>query len=299
MDYHDDSKVKRFIKLIISMGFYFCTSAKEVILWLARRKSAATCVVLHYHGIAPEYRALFARQMDILSRLTAPIASDNQNPLQPGKRYAAVTFDDGFLNVAENAVPELVRTKIPATIFVVADLLGASATWGTLGSDCIAEERLISAEQLTGLPADLILIGSHTLSHPWLPSISEEQARIEVAASRDKLGKLLNREIRLFSFPYGALNDRLIDLCRDAGYERVFTILPRLAFADPREFVTGRVIVEPTDWVLEFRLKLLGAYRWLPSAFALKQMLFSFLPIKQKAAYAPEENRLMRTREWL
>jgi len=240
------------------------------------------CVVLHYHGVAPEHRILFARQMDALIQRTIPIAADNQQPLRPGEHYAAVTFDDGFLTVAENAVPELVRTRVPATIFVVADLPGATPTWDMFGRDYIAQERLIPMEQLKFLPSDLITIGSHTLSHPWLPAIPVAQAKIELSESRDKLGNLLNRKIKLFSFPYGALSEQLIELCRDAGYERVFTILPTLAFTNPQEFVTGRVVVEPTDWRLEFRLKLLGAYRWLPWAFALKRRFLLWLSIEEK-----------------
>jgi hypothetical protein len=55
---------------------------------------------------------------------------------------------------------------------------------------------------------------------------------------------------------------------------------PNKALADfyrcPGEFVLGRISVEPTDWALEFRLKLLGAYRWLPQAIALKRKLKAY-----------------------
>ena len=64
------------------------------------------------------------------------------------------------------------------------------------------------------------------------------------------------------------------NLCREAGYEGLFAILPELAFTDPQEFVTGRVGVNPSDWALEFRLKILGAYRWLPIVFSWKRKLF-------------------------
>ncbi len=37
----------------------------------------------------------------------------------------------------------------------------------------------------------------------------------------------------------------------------------------------GRVRVDPTDWPLEFHLKLMGAYRWLPMAIALKRRLLA------------------------
>ena len=52
------------------------------------------------------------------------------------------------------------------------------------------------------------------------------------------------------------MNPRLVRECREAGYERVFTIAPSLGLREPDEFETGRVAVDPTDWPIEFRLKL-------------------------------------------
>jgi hypothetical protein len=86
---------------------------------------------------------------------------------------------------------------------------------------------------------------------------------------------VLNIDVSLFSFPYGSFNSTLVQLCRDAGYARVFTTLPFLAFGKLEEFVSGRVTVEPTDWPIEFRLKILGSYRWLPLAITLKRQMRS------------------------
>jgi hypothetical protein len=53
----------------------------------------------------------------------------------------------------------------------------------------------------------------------------------------------------------------------------------------PDEFVTGRIDVQPTDWQIEFRLKVLGAYRWLPHAFAVKRALLNgFTDIERREA---------------
>jgi peptidoglycan/xylan/chitin deacetylase (PgdA/CDA1 family) len=255
--------LKRVTKLIISIGFFLVTSIGDTILRSMGRTPPARCVVLHYHSVGLESRPQFARQMDSLIRWATPIAANHRHSLLPGKNYAAVTFDDAFQCVIQNAVPELIQRRIPATLFVVTDLLGATANWTTFNEDRISEERIATAEQLMGLPPDLITVGSHTMSHPWLPSLSQTEAKTELSASREKLRNLLNRDINVFSFPYGALTEQLVTLCREVGYERVFTIRPRLAFASPQEFVVGRIAANPTDWTLEFHLKLLGAYRWL------------------------------------
>ena len=91
---------------------------------------------------------------------------------------------------------------------------------------------------------------------------------------------MLGREFDLFAFPYGGFNQDLIKICREAGYKRIFTTLPYPAELGPGEFVSGRVSVEPTDWPIEFSLKLDGAYRWLPIAFAAKRKLKRIFTLK-------------------
>ncbi len=48
------------------------------------------------------------------------------------------------------------------------------------------------------------------------------------------------------------LIEDLINICREAGYKRIFTTLPYPAELGPGEFVSGRVTVDPTDWPIEF-----------------------------------------------
>ncbi len=286
---------KRVIKLGASLVFHLSAEGTDRLLGICGKRRPAVCMVLHYHGVRSSERLRFARQMDVLIGLAAPIPAAHRDTLQPGKRYAALTFDDGFQNVVENAIPEMVARRIPATIFVVPSLLGENPAWNTLGADYIREELLISPAQLKALPRELITIGSHTMTHAWLPSATEAEAHEEISQSRESLQRLLHQRIDLFSFPYGGCNDRLIELCREAGYARVFTIVPRLAFRDAEEFVTGRIEVNPSDWPLEFRLKLLGAYRWLPPILKLKQKLLallsldeSFIEMPGAARYGPE-----------
>lgn len=285
------TKPKRTINLLISAGFYLVAGASEFVSRLRRRKRGGRCVILYYHSIGRENREQFARQMDILVRLARPLRADAHCALNSGVRYVIVTFDDGFQNIIENALPELSKRGIPSTIFVVTEGLGKFLDWSEEFYDCYREERIVTEDQLRQLSAELVTIGSHTMTHPNLPAIEESAAKREIAQSRRNLEMILNRQVRLLSFPHGAFNEKLIKLCREAGYERVFTTLPYLALSDPQEFVSGRVGVEPTDWPLEFRLKLLGAYRWLPLAFALKRKILSMLLVgsarrPQRVAYA-------------
>jgi peptidoglycan/xylan/chitin deacetylase (PgdA/CDA1 family) len=266
-----EDKLLRLVKLFISLGYFLLTEAGNLIRSLLGSSPAGTCVVIHYHAVAPKERSRFARQMDMLLLHAKPIAADHNEPLQPGQHHVAVTFDDGFMSAVENAIPELEQRKIPMAFFIPPGLLGTSPHWPGYGPEGGADEIIATAECLKQLPSDLITFGSHTMTHAWLPPLSDDEARFQISASRSELKKLLNRDIKLFSFPYGALDRRLVELCREAGYERVFSVLPTPAFADPKEYVTGRIAVNPTDWQLEFRLKILGAYQWLPGVIAFKR----------------------------
>lgn len=269
--------LSRILKLVISIAFFCACAARDTLLFLLRRRRKGYCVILYYHAVAREHRAQFARQMDMLLRWTKPVAADRMEACQPGERCVAVTFDDGLESVAENALPELERRKIPASIFVVVQSLGKYPIWMSDSPFSAPTERVISLEQLRELPSELVTIGSHSLTHPKLSELDLAEARREIRDSRTQLRNILGRDVLLFAFPYGAFNETLVEHCREAGYERVFTTLPTLTLTDPGAFAFGRVTVEPTDWPVEFRLKIRGAYRWLPSAFALKRKLKSGL----------------------
>lgn len=268
------SVAKRSVKVVISSVFFLGASTIDWFRRVMSSRAPATYVVLYYHAVPAQTRERFARQMDTLVRVATPIPADSSRKLEPGKQYAAVTFDDGLLSVIENAIPALVSRKIPATLFIVAGRLGCEQDWAVFGEGYDKSDRLGTTEELRALPTDLITIGSHTISHPVLPCLRKDTAAEELSSSRRMLQTLLGRDINLFSFPYGAFNDALIGMCRAVGYTRVFTTLPLNAHSDPSEFVTGRVSVDATDWDLEFMLKLIGAYSWMPRVSALKRKLW-------------------------
>lgn len=244
----------------------------------------ATWVVLYYHSIPREKRSVFARQMDELIRRTTPLRADAHLSAAAAGRYSSVTFDDAYQNVLENALPELAKRRIPATLFMVSDCLGSTPGWEdySTSGDPAMNELLLTEEQLQTMPHDLIQIGSHTRTHPMLPQLSEQEARNELSQSRARLQEILQMDVTLFSFPYGACNEDLIEWCHDAGYEKVFTTIPRPVSVRGNEFAVGRVTVDPDDSSLEFSLKLSGAFRWLPFAVALKKKI---APARRAQAY--------------
>lgn len=225
-------------------------------------------VAIYYHRIPREHAPRFARQLDHLIRRSEPIRADRSEPLRPGTRSVIVTFDDGWHSFYAMALPEISRRQIPVTLFAVAERFG-----DRLESD--VEERLMTADELCSVPSDCVTVGSHTCTHPDLCTIDEQKIRAELRDSRRILEDLTGSEVRLFCFPYGSFNSTAIRLCAEEGYTRVFTGMPGLALKKGNGSVVGRISVEPTDWPIEFHLKISGAYCWVPWAIAAKRAIRS------------------------
>ncbi|MGB6194692.1 MAG: polysaccharide deacetylase family protein, partial [Terracidiphilus sp.] len=68
--------------------------------------------------------------------------------------------------------------------------------------------------------------GSHTLTHPWLPSLSDHDLQRELCDSKAKLEDLLGVEVSSFAYPYGGVDRRVRSAVAAAGYKLAFTALP-------------------------------------------------------------------------
>lgn len=62
-------------------------------------------------------------------------------------------------------------------------------------------------------------IGSHTVSHQFLTTVTEDIANQEITRSKQVLEEYLNRKVYCFSYPGGKYNKKIIRMVRDAGYD--------------------------------------------------------------------------------
>jgi peptidoglycan/xylan/chitin deacetylase (PgdA/CDA1 family) len=140
------------------------------------------------------------------------LASDH--PIPP-KRFA-ITFDDGYQDILSGAIPLLKELGFTATIFMVSDFVGKTNAWDE-GKGCLAP--LLSWEQLRMLLQAGFSIGSHTVAHPDLSQLPQDQAWHEISESRKILEKMLNTPVRSFCYPYGKWSEETHELVREAGYD--------------------------------------------------------------------------------
>lgn len=256
--------LKRIVKLCISTAVWIVDGVGAALGRLVGRKPPGRAVILYYHGVRQRETGMFARQMDILKQMARPIPADWQGDLEPGQLYAAVTFDDAFLSVVQNAWPAMEQRGIPATIFVPTGYLGQVPGWLTNPKSKAGQEIVMTAQQLQAIGSHpLMTLGSHTMFHRRMDRLGEPELRVDLMDSKSQLEAVLGRRVETFSFPHGAYTPRALELAREAGYKVVYGISPTCSFGKHGGFILGRVAAEPDDWALEFRLKLAGAYRWM------------------------------------
>ncbi|WP_454630051.1 polysaccharide deacetylase family protein [Bradyrhizobium cenepequi] len=267
---------KRMTKLAISLIYYVALALSRFVLRLMGRSPAGELIIIYYHGIPHAYRSNFVRQMELIRRGARVLPASHRGSLPSDKANVAITFDDAYVSVAENALPELTSRGFHSTIFVPTGPLGRSPPWSMREGSPDSLETIMSAEQIAKLPSLLVTVGAHSCTHPRLSRLAPNDAREEIEGSRAKLQSLTTQDVRLFAFPYGDHDASTVELCRMAGYEAVFSTTPTPVDTTASAFVRGRVKVDPFDWPLEFFLKLNGAYGWASYASSLKRKLTNY-----------------------
>jgi peptidoglycan/xylan/chitin deacetylase (PgdA/CDA1 family) len=255
--------VRRLIRLAVSLAVYAGDTMAGAVRRLLGKPAAGTGVLIYYHEIMDADRQRFAAQLDVLLCQARPINALIPTAFQAGQRYVAVTVDDAFVSFFQNGLPELERRKIPVAIFVPTAFVGRKLDWAMEEEMESPDQQVASVVELQALALNpLIRFGSHTVNHRNLTLLSAADVRSELVDSKKLLEQILRGDINSVSFPYGAFTERELLLAQQAGYKTCFTTSPSLVAGELNGGIVGRVRVEPSDWMLEFKLKLAGAYRW-------------------------------------
>ncbi|WP_323017122.1 polysaccharide deacetylase family protein [Castellaniella sp.] len=211
-----------------------------------------------YRGLTVHSRD-FRRQMVWLRRLGYRGLSMAQlMPYLRGEKQGKVfglTFDDGYQNVLDHAVPIMEDCGFHATNYFVVRQLGGSNVWDH--PEGVPASALMDAQGLRDWVAAGHEAGSHTLNHPVLPRLSPELALNEIRDSRDALEQITGAPVKAFCYPYGKFTPALADCVRDAGYENATTTARGLARQPDDLYALPRVAVARSTTLLRFLQKCL------------------------------------------
>lgn len=129
-----------------------------------------------------------------------------------------VTFDDGYADTYTDALPVLEQFGFTATWYIITDRIG--------------KDSYLSWDQVRDLVRRGMVIGSHTISHPDLTSITSSTVTGEVQGSKEKLMQELSTDVDAFCYPYGRFASTVVSAVQTAGYLTATTTVEGVARRD-------------------------------------------------------------------
>ncbi len=230
------------------------------------RKLNTRIPVLTYHSlddsgspvsIAP---AFFRWQMEYLRAtgwrtLTLDQFLDGHGRGSWPARSFLLTFDDGFANVAEQAVPVLSACGFTGIIFVVADWAGRTNDWPGQPS-WVSRHLLLDWGMLRAIAEHGMEIGCHTCSHPHLPHLPTAAAEREVVDAKKVIEARIGKPVRAFAYPYGETSTTLRKVVAahfGAGFGTRLGLVSKASQVTAFERVDAYYVRRP------------GLFRWLES----------------------------------
>lgn len=147
-------------------------------------------------------------------------------------RMEAATAINSVLKTLPSETRDAVIDEVATTLNVVIPGLPPS------------EYGPVSWDQLIEMDQGGVEIGSHTVTHPILPNVDDEQMRWELSASRERLESVLKRPVPLFCYPNGSYDERTRSAVAAAGYECAVTTRPLLNEAGGDLLALSRVPAE-------------------------------------------------------
>ena len=237
--------------------------------------------ILMYHSISckdqdhghPYFKtntvpSIFLKHMSYLNRNNYRIISINEalkimhsgKPLQ--NKYAVITFDDGYQDILTTALPILKEFNFTATVYLPTQYISKEGQF-------FNDNRCLNWQEVIELQSSNIGIGSHTVTHPQLTSLTQQEVEIELTHSKAVIEDKIGKPCDSFSYPYAfpEENRQFVELLRQmllkSGYNSsVSTIVGTMGEnADP--FFIKRIPVNSNDDEQFFKAKLEGAYNWI------------------------------------
>ncbi len=180
------------------------------------RMSPPACRVLAYHAVGTavpgDRKRIYSLSPARFERHVRWLVSIASKPTPLGHavregRGIAITFDDGYRDALAVAAPRLVAAGLPFTVFVTRAFVESG------GAPYLSRDELRTLSAMPG-----VTIGTHGRTHRRLTECTPAELEEELAGTRNWLCDLLAQPITTMSYPHGAVDARVRDAVRAAGY---------------------------------------------------------------------------------
>ena len=183
--------------------------------------------VLVYHSINNNEHNLslkidnFEKQINFLkNRGFESIGFDKINKNK--KNQIIVTFDDGYKDIWQYALPVLKKYNFTATCFLVSNLIGKKNSWDSKKNNFVSKD-LMTKENINEWINNGMYIGSHSHNHNDLTKLKMIDLEKEMDYSKKLLEDMFGNKIQNFCYPFGKVNE-IVHKIVQKKFKRAVTI---------------------------------------------------------------------------
>lgn len=124
-------------------------------------------------------------------------------------------------------------------------LLDQLLLWANKEPELRLTHRMMTMKELSSLqPGNIIEIGGHTVTHPFLATISPEQQLHEIQENKIQLEEIFGQTIESFAYPHGNYNSETSEIVRQAGFTCACTTNANIVGKNSDRFQLPRFAVE-------------------------------------------------------
>jgi peptidoglycan/xylan/chitin deacetylase (PgdA/CDA1 family) len=165
-----------------------------------------------------------------------------------------ITFDDGYQDFKTHAWPLLKRYGFSALVFLVTGDVGGSNRWDAVyGGEPIS---LLGWDDVRQLRDEGVEFGSHSVTHPYLTGLPNEDIIREAARSQMALEREIERPVLAFAYPYGDMDEIVQHWIGACGYTFGLSCRPGPATHDDSLLALPRIEIIGTGTVEDVKRKL-------------------------------------------
>lgn len=151
-----------------------------------------------------------------------------------------LTFDDGYVDNYQYALPILKNYRFPATFFVITQYNDDN------------KPGYLSWQQLSDMSRAGMEIGSHTVDHPDLRNKSSAGLVDEIAGSKQVIELRLGVPVRSFAYPSGKYDARTLSVLRSSGYGAAVTEIQGMRQTSDKPFELKRIRIRGSYNITDF-----------------------------------------------
>lgn len=173
------------------------------------------------------------------------------------KKYIIITIDDGYKDNYTILFPTLKKFNMKAVIYFIT---GVDHNSWTVKSDGEKKFFLMNSEEVKDLhKSGLIEFGGHTLSHPSMIKLENEELLKEILKNKKHIEDIVGEKIISFAYPYGHNSKRIQTLIKKAGYKYAVSTDSGTGIIDDNLYDIRRTAIDKTS-IFDFIRKISPKY---------------------------------------